>query len=361
MNLVSKQSFPQNLSPCYKHKSRPSSTALQMPTDKMVAIKGGKVVRENNSKRIFGKELQNTETEEKLDRKRLTPSTQTSLPKSENEFVTCFTPHKRQNPQLVKPYKYRIREFLQKRDRFQKIDQKFISNQEDINSKMRSILVDWLVDVSVKFKFNEITLFSAICLLDKFLQTKQVQRNRLQLLGITCLMIVSKFEEIYPPSIKEFVKVCDKAYSQDEFLDSEADILQTLQFDIAVTPSIVFYRDFTQDIGFSPKVKCFGSYLLETSLLDVSTRKYTNREIACGTLFLINKIFKCGKEWDKDFSKVFNGVSENKVKICAKDLYKTLSNSSGSEYTAIKRKFATVENYEVSKYKVERTSKNKKK
>lgn len=355
-----KESLHKNLSTSHPFQSKASSTSQEHQVKTTKVTKARQIQREAKTKRTFGKELQNTEQEEVFIKEMLTPSTLTSLPKSETGSVSLNSPTKRSNPQMVMPYKSRIREFLQKRDKCQKINQKFLQEQEDINSKMRGILVDWLVDVAMKFKLNNLTLFSTINLLDKFLATKQVSRQRLQLIGITCMMIVSKFEEIYPPSIKDYVCVCDKAYTQDEFLDTEADILQTLQFDLAITPSIVFYKDFVQDISLSAKTVCFGTYLLETALLEPSSRKFSNRELACGSIFLVNKIFKCGKSWDKDFAFVFAGISENKVKVCAKELYKILNQVSGSSLTAIKRKFSTVENYEVSKYKVERTSKNKK-
>lgn len=362
MNLVIKESQSKNLSINHPFQSQASSTSQVPKINPKMLIKCGKEIKERKGQRTFGKELQNTEQEQdqKLLKERMTPSTLTSIPQSQSDSLKSFTPVKRRNPQMVKPYKDRIREFLQKRDKFQKIDYKFLSVQNDINSKMRGILVDWLVDVSVKFNLIEITLFSTINLLDKFLQTKQVHRQNLQLIGITCLMIVSKFEEIYPPSIKDYVCVCDKAYSQDQLLDSEAEVLQALQFDLAVTPSIIFYKDLVQEISFSPKTICFGKYILETALLEDSSRKYSNRELACGSIFLINKIFKCGKSWEKDFAQVLTGITETKVKSCAKELYKVLSKVNASNLSAIKRKFATVQNYEVSKYKVERTSKNKK-
>ena len=35
----------------------------------------------------------------------------------------------------------------------------FMLNQTDINEKMRAILMDWLVDVHLKFKLRDETLF----------------------------------------------------------------------------------------------------------------------------------------------------------------------------------------------------------
>lgn len=41
--------------------------------------------------------------------------------------------------------------------------------QPDINAKMRSILIDWLVDVHLKFKLKTETLYVCINLIDRYL------------------------------------------------------------------------------------------------------------------------------------------------------------------------------------------------
>lgn len=83
---------------------------------------------------------------------------------------------------------------------------------------MRSILVDWLVYVHLKFKLQPETLFMAINLIDRYLSKNTIMRNKLQLVGVASLFIASKFEEIYAPELKDFVYVCDNAYTKEEIL-----------------------------------------------------------------------------------------------------------------------------------------------
>ena len=78
---------------------------------------------------------------------------------------------------------------------------------------MRAILVDWLATVHLKFKLSPETLFIAINLLDRYLTLNQVERKELQLVGVCCMLVASKYEEIYPPEIKDFAYITDKAYS----------------------------------------------------------------------------------------------------------------------------------------------------
>ena len=61
---------------------------------------------------------------------------------------------------------------------------------------MRGILTDWLVQVHVRFRLMPETLFLCINIIDRFLSVRVVSLAKLQLVGITCLFITAKVEEI---------------------------------------------------------------------------------------------------------------------------------------------------------------------
>lgn len=105
----------------------------------------------------------------------------------------------------------------------------YMENQTHINERMRSILVDWLVEVHLKFKLVPETLYLTINVIDRFLEKERVSRPRLQLVGVTSLLIASKYEEIFPPELRDLVYICDKAYTRqdvsfkaDNFVDRKA-------------------------------------------------------------------------------------------------------------------------------------------
>jgi len=80
---------------------------------------------------------------------------------------------------------------------------------------MRQILIDWLVEVHLKFKLLPETLFLTVNLIDRYTYIKQVKRNDYQLLGVTAMLIACKYEEIYAPEIKDFIYMTDKAYTKE--------------------------------------------------------------------------------------------------------------------------------------------------
>lgn len=90
---------------------------------------------------------------------------------------------------------------------------------------MRSILIDWLIDVHLKFKLLPETLFLTINLIDRYLSKNAILRSKLQLVGVSSLFIACKYEEIYAPELKDFVYVCDHAYNKEEILEMEGRIL----------------------------------------------------------------------------------------------------------------------------------------
>ena len=45
------------------------------------------------------------------------------------------------------------------------------------------------------------TLYLAISYMDRFLSVQTVSRSRLQLVGVTCMLVAAKYEEIYAPLV----------------------------------------------------------------------------------------------------------------------------------------------------------------
>ena len=74
-----------------------------------------------------------------------------------------------------------------------------LQSQRDINATMRSILIDWLVEVAEEYRLVPDTLYLAVNYIDRFLAHVPVNRSKLQLVGVTCMLIASKYEEIHPP------------------------------------------------------------------------------------------------------------------------------------------------------------------
>ena len=90
----------------------------------------------------------------------------------------------------------------------------YMRKQPDISSNMRSILMEWLVEVADEYKLHSQTLYLGASYVDRFLSRMSVTRSKLQLLGTASLYLAAKLEEIYPPELKDFVYITDDTYTK---------------------------------------------------------------------------------------------------------------------------------------------------
>jgi len=90
----------------------------------------------------------------------------------------------------------------------------YMRKQPDISSNMRSILMEWLVEVADEYKLQPQTLYLGSSYVDRFLSCMSVTRSKLQLLGTAALYLAAKLEEIYPPELKDFVYITDDTYTK---------------------------------------------------------------------------------------------------------------------------------------------------
>ena len=115
-----------------------------------------------------------------------------------------------------------------------------MDSQAEINEKMRAILVDWLIEVHHKFELMPETLYLTINIVDRFLSVKTVPRRELQLVGISAMLMASKYEEIWAPEVNDFVCISDRAYSHEQILKMEKAILGKLEWTLTVPTPYVF-------------------------------------------------------------------------------------------------------------------------
>ncbi|CAM9906972.1 unnamed protein product, partial [Ectocarpus sp. 8 AP-2014] len=115
--------------------------------------------------------------------------------------------------------------------RYKELEEKYtptvyMHTQVDINCKMRAILIDWIVEVHLKFKLADPTLYLTCHIIDRFCMQENVHRSKLQLVGVTALLIACKYEEIFPTEVRDCVYITDHAYTREEVLEMEQTILR---------------------------------------------------------------------------------------------------------------------------------------
>ena len=233
-------------------------------------------------------------------------------------------------------------------------DYTYMSRQNEINEKMRSILVDWIIDVHFKFGFTDETLFMTVSIIDRYLSICQITRTNFQLLGITALMIACKHEEIDLPKIDDFIYITDNAYVKDEVIKMEEDVLSKLNFAFLYPSPIKFFEYLSLHFKFEKKHHMMGKYLMESFLLDVKNAKYKPSIISCACAYIVMKFFKMANYHDSYNKKFYvldetvEKYSEHNIKECAKDICLLVDNINKTNYQACSKKYSKPEQEKVS-------------
>ena len=233
-------------------------------------------------------------------------------------------------------------------------DHTYMGRQSEINEKMRSILVDWLIDVHFKFGFTDETLFMTVSIIDRYLSVEQITRTNFQLLGITALMIACKHEEIDLPKIDDFIYITDNAYKKNEVIKMEFDVLSKLNFAFLYPSPIKFFEYLSFNFNFEKKQHMMGKYLMESFLLDVKNTKYKPSIISCACAYIVMKFFKM-KNYQETYNKKFFDLDETKekfsehnIKECAKDICLLVDNINKTNYQACVKKYSKPEQENVA-------------
>ncbi|XP_058781171.1 putative cyclin-A3-1 [Vicia villosa] len=235
----------------------------------------------------------------------LTKSESTSilslLPISNMDNPVCNKSNaKRENQPIIEPYVSDISDYLRAMEIQEKRrpDVDYMDNvQRSITTNMRGTLVDWLVEVADEYKLLQETLHLAVSYIDRFLSIESVDRSKLQLLGVSALLIASKYEEITPPKAVDFCEITDNTYELHEVLEMETHILKSLKFEMGNPNVTTFLKRFVVIASENRKTsnlqfECLCNYLADLSLLDYECIKFLPSVVAASVIFLAKFIIR---------------------------------------------------------------------
>jgi len=233
-----------------------------------------------------------------------------------------------------------------------------IISQKEINEQMRSILIDWIIDVHYKFNFTDETLFMTVLIIDRYISYKSISKKKFQLLGITALLISCKHEEIILPKIEDFIYITDNAYVKEDVFDMENNILDILNFNLIAPSPIKFYEYLALKFEFDKKKFLLGKYLMESFMVDINYVKFRASVIACASIYIVMKYYKM-KNYKEAYNKKYYNINENDIsdkkfkneadiKECAKDICIFVDNVNKTNFLSCKNKYASDINEKVS-------------
>jgi cyclin B len=224
----------------------------------------------------------------------------------------------------------------------------YMDGQTDINEKMRAILLDWLIEVHLKYHLRKETLFLTINLIDRFLSRVSVVRKKLQLVGVTAMFIAAKYEEITPPSLKDFVYITDNAYTKEQVTAMECTMLQTLDFKIVVPTAAHFFEWLKRSNNSDDFQSELAEYLIELGLLDMRMLFYPPSHIVSAAFVLSNELLH-KRPLGPQFAEGSTYYTEHQLRLCVNDLRELLEAAPNNRQQAVRKKFLLPKYHEVAK------------
>jgi len=196
----------------------------------------------------------------------------------------------RDDPLCVTEYVEGMYAYFRTKETSTSVQPVYMDNQRHINERMRAILVDWLVEVHLKFKLVPETLYLCVNLIDRFLKDVEVTRQKLQLVGVTCLLIASKYEDIYPPELRDLVYICDSAYTRNEILEMEETVLKALKYQITIPSAHAFLVRYLKAAHADKKMVQISCYILDGTLQSYGLLKFLPSELAAASVLLARRV-----------------------------------------------------------------------
>ncbi|XP_022749107.1 cyclin-B2-4-like isoform X7 [Durio zibethinus] len=278
----------------------------------------------------------------------------------------------KKNPLAVVEYIDDLYKFYRKAECTGCVPPNYMAQQYDINERMRGILIDWLIEVHYKLELMDETLYLTVNLIDRFLAVQQVVRKKLQLVGVTAMLLASKYEEVSVPVVEDLILISDKAYSRKEVLDMEKLMINTLQFNLSLPTPYVFMRRFLKAAQSDKKVRdnkhghfafiiqqsylnesemalnvtllnqleLLSFFMIELCLVEYEMLKFRPSLLAAAAIFTAQCALRGSKHWSKT-SKWYTTYSEEQLMDCSRMMVTFHQKAGTGKLTGVERKYST--------------------
>ncbi|KIY48434.1 hypothetical protein FISHEDRAFT_65729 [Fistulina hepatica ATCC 64428] len=172
------------------------------------------------------------------------------------------------DPAMVSEYVVEIFQYMRELEARTMPNPNYMENQKELAWKMRGILTDWLIQIHVRFRMLPETLFLCVNLVDRFLSCRVVSLAKLQLVGVTCMFIAAKVEEVIAPAVQHFLMCADSNYTESEMLQAEKYVLKSLDWNLSFPNPVHFLRRVSKADDYDIRARTLGKYLIEIGTVE---------------------------------------------------------------------------------------------
>ncbi|XVE74264.1 hypothetical protein DITRI_Ditri12bG0002600 [Diplodiscus trichospermus] len=173
----------------------------------------------------------------------------------------------------------------------------YMLRQTDITPRMRGILINWLIEVHLKFDLMQETLYLMVALLDRFLSEVQIKKNDMQLVGLTALLLASKYEDFWHPRVKDLISISAETYTREQMLEMEKLVLRKLNFRLNVPTPYVFMLRFIKAAQSDTKLDHLAFYLIELCLVEYEALKFKASLLCASVIYVARCTLEMTPYW----------------------------------------------------------------
>ncbi|KAJ6432341.1 hypothetical protein OIU84_019560 [Salix udensis] len=171
----------------------------------------------------------------------------------------------------------------------------YLAIHTDITPQMRGIVINWLIEVHFKFELMPETLYLMVTLLDRYLSQVEIKKSELQLVGLTALLLASKYEDFWHPRIKDLISISAESYTRGQMLVMEKLFLKKLKFRLNEPTPYVFMLRFLKAAQTDLKLEHLAFYLIELCLVEYKALKFKPSMLCAHAHYQVSQIRDCAE------------------------------------------------------------------
>lgn len=238
---------------------------------------------------------------------------------------------------MVAEYSEEIFKYMEQLEETTLPNPRYMESQTEIEWDMRTTLIDWLLQVHMRYHMLPETLWIAVNIIDRFLSKRVVSLVKFQLVGVTAMFVAAKYEEIMAPSVEEFVYMTENGYTRDDILKGEKILLSTLDFKISPYCSpYSWLRRISKADDYDIQTRTLSKFLMELTLLDHRFLRAKSSMIAAIGMYTARRML--GADWNDAFI-FYSGYAEAQLVTPMTFLIEFLS-TDGFEDRFVYKKYA---------------------
>ncbi len=178
----------------------------------------------------------------------------------------------------------------------EEVNENYLSYHK-ITERMRTRMVDWMIEVLSNYHCDESAFFEAVNLMDRYFKVCEIKKRcllpeELHLIGVTSMFIASKYQDIYPLRLRIIhEKIAHRKLSCEEIKNKEEEITKLLNYSIGIPTMWDFINLFVEEIFL---VEANRHHITNKTLLDnyyeSSTQSEKELDIIMNKLYTKNML-----------------------------------------------------------------------